>query len=192
VLKGLGEAAADTIDWLNPRLICIAGDFTKYDESAIQQINRNISLFRYSHFDQDLLMLDLVNATASRAPVDGKVVYKSVADHLESADEEVRSWYESIKALALGMGDDVQFKETKLYFAFKRIKNFACVEIAPQARKVTVYVKLPITEIVLQEGFTRDVSRVGHFGTGNIEIVVDSGADVLAAQPLIQQSYERN
>src|ERR1700733_5537244 len=32
------------VDWVNPRLLCIAGDFNKYDEYAVEQINRSIEL----------------------------------------------------------------------------------------------------------------------------------------------------
>src|SRR5213082_1739103 len=42
VLKQLGSQDADAIEWSSPRLLCIAGDFTKYDVHAVQQINRNI------------------------------------------------------------------------------------------------------------------------------------------------------
>src|SRR5690349_16821443 len=42
VLKKLGTSAADAIEWSAPRLLCIASDFTRYDEHAVQQINRNI------------------------------------------------------------------------------------------------------------------------------------------------------
>jgi len=38
VLDRLGAEAAATIEWGSPRLICIAGDFTKYDQHAIQQM----------------------------------------------------------------------------------------------------------------------------------------------------------
>src|SRR5215467_11051109 len=62
VLKQLGQEAADGIEWSVPRLLCIAGDFTKYDEHAVQQINRNIELLRYVRFGDDLLMFELVNA----------------------------------------------------------------------------------------------------------------------------------
>ena len=44
-----------------PRVVCIAGDFTKYDESAIKQMNRNISLIRYKKFGDDLLMFEQIN-----------------------------------------------------------------------------------------------------------------------------------
>ena len=34
VIETLGLKAAEDIDWTMPRVICIAGDFTRYDESA--------------------------------------------------------------------------------------------------------------------------------------------------------------
>ena len=47
VINRLGPKAAKTVDWSSPRLVCIAGGFTRYDEHAVQQINRNIELVRY-------------------------------------------------------------------------------------------------------------------------------------------------
>src|SRR5215469_15926972 len=50
VLKRLGVSLADAIEWTTTRLLCIASDFTKYDEHAVQQINRNIELIRYRRY----------------------------------------------------------------------------------------------------------------------------------------------
>ncbi|MBL4637922.1 MAG: DUF91 domain-containing protein, partial [Proteobacteria bacterium] len=55
VMKHLGNDVAETIEWSGTRLICIAADFNKYDEHAVQQINRNIELMRYRFFGNDLL-----------------------------------------------------------------------------------------------------------------------------------------
>ena len=46
VLRKFGQMVSDDIDWTSPRLLCIAGGFTKYDEHAVEQINRNIELYR--------------------------------------------------------------------------------------------------------------------------------------------------
>ncbi|WP_202820486.1 hypothetical protein [Kytococcus schroeteri] len=51
VQRTLGHEAAEAIDWSNPRLICVAAGFTKYDEYAVQQINRSIELVRYRDFE---------------------------------------------------------------------------------------------------------------------------------------------
>jgi hypothetical protein len=47
VEEQLGRDAAMNIDWSTPRLICVANDFTKYDEHAVRQIDRNVELVRY-------------------------------------------------------------------------------------------------------------------------------------------------
>ncbi len=61
-MEKLGADAAKAVDWSAPRLLCIAGDFTRYDEHAVKQIARNIELIRYRRFGEDLLMLELVHA----------------------------------------------------------------------------------------------------------------------------------
>lgn len=54
-----------------PRVICIASDFNKYDEEAIKQINRNVSLIRYKQYNNDLLLFELLN-TNMVAPIDNE------------------------------------------------------------------------------------------------------------------------
>lgn len=64
VMEKLGNEVAHGIDWAGTRLLCIAADFTRYDEHAVQQIPRNVELIRYKLFGDDLLLLDLVNAVS--------------------------------------------------------------------------------------------------------------------------------
>ena len=70
------------------------------------------------------------------------------------------------------------------------IKNFACVEFRPSTSKILVFVKVDPASVELEEGFTRDVSKVGHFGTGDLEITLSSASDLERAKPLIERSYE--
>src|SRR5256714_8473327 len=84
VLKKLGKEAADSIDWSVPRLLCIASDFTRYDEHAVQQINRNIELIRYRRYGNDLILFELVNATTAQGQAEGNVVSNGVK-HKETA-----------------------------------------------------------------------------------------------------------
>src|SRR5450830_2183132 len=64
VLEKLGLETAEQIEWSSTRLLCIASDFTRYDQYAVQQIPRNIELIRYKLFGDDLLLLELVNTQA--------------------------------------------------------------------------------------------------------------------------------
>ena len=198
VMEKLGKEVSDAIEWPSPRLLCIAGDFTKYDEHAVQQINRNIELIRYRRYGDDLLVLELVNATTavvaypdSEKPVKaGKNQYKTVTEYLAKAKQEQKDLYEEVKVYLMALGDDVQFKILKFYFAFKRIKNFACVEVHPGTGKLLVYVKVDPESVDLEKGFTRDVKKTGHFGTGDLEITIGSMDDFEKAKPLLLKSYE--
>ena len=64
------------------------------------------------------------------------------------------------------------------------------MEIHPSTGKLSVYVKVDPDSIELQEGFTRDVRNIGHFGTGELEITIDSDEDLQRAEPLLRRSYE--
>jgi len=198
VQKQLGQEVADAIEWSGPRLLCIAGDFTKYDEHAVQQINRNIELIRYKRYGDPLLLLELVNATTGD-PIDDtgsgnsvkpKVVYKRFEELLAQASTELRDRYEALKAFLTALGDDVQFKQLKYYVAFRRLKNFACVEVHPQNGQILAYVKVDPSSIALEPGFTKDVTKVGHYGTGDLEIRIKSDADLKKAESLLVKSYE--
>ena len=139
VIKILGTAAAKNIEWASPRLLCIAGDFTRYDEHAVQQINRNIELIRYRQFGDELLLFEMVNAVAATtaesqntAPSKLKHGQLPIEYKMSKLTPELHDLYEALEAFLLALGDDVQRKTLKNYIAFRRIKNFACVEVFPQ------------------------------------------------------------
>jgi predicted transport protein len=46
--------------------------------------------------------------------------------------------------------------------------------------------------VPLEPGFTRDVSNVGHYGTGDLEITLVKPEDLERAMPLIKRSYEES
>lgn len=201
-LHKYGEQVAESIDWSSPRLLCIAGGFTKYDEHAVQQINRNIELYQYKHYNDGFVLLDLVNAATSQTvhiseeatppspTTNHNQRVKTVSDYLEQANTELTDRFEALKAYLMAHGDDVQMKILKHYIAFKRIKNFACVEIHPQTAKLLVYLKVNPKEITLEVGFTRDVSNIGHFGTGDLEVTVSNDEDLEKAKRFINMAYD--
>jgi predicted transport protein len=203
VMEKLGKEVADQIEWTGTRLLCIAADFTRYDQHAVQQIPRNIELIRYKLFGDDLLLLELVNAQsvpdvtavkparadASAEPEKPKAAGKdkSLDEQLALASTEIRELYTQLTGSLAALGDDVQEKRLKLYTAFRRLKNFACVIVYPNRLLVTL--KLEPSSIELEEGFSRDVSQVGHWGTGDVELTLRTSADLQRAKSLIERSY---
>ncbi|MDP3523842.1 MAG: DUF5655 domain-containing protein [Hoeflea sp.] len=213
VMERLGQEAANAVDWSAPRLLCIAGDFTRYDEHAVKQIARNIELFRYRRFGAALLMMELVHAPKTSKISNGKAATEAktvstaaqtgdagqeidpylsqrMSYRLSQSSSDLRDIYDAVYQFLVGLGDDVQMKELKFYTAFKRIKNFVCMEIYPQARVVTLFLKLDPERVIIEEGFTRNVREVGHFGTGDLQVTLKTMADFERAQRLLVRAYE--
>ena len=193
------KKTADAIEWSAPRLICIAADFNKFDVHAVKQMSRNIELISYQRFGDDLLLLDRLtevsSSTASAAnnmPAGKTQRYKTNAQSLADADERLTDLYADVESFMLGLGDDVVQKTLRFYFAFKRIKNFACVEVKPTLGELRMFLKVnpDSIDLVQNQGFVRDVRNVGHFGTGDLEVTVKNHADLERAKPLIIDSYE--
>ena len=201
VLDKLGKPTADTVDWSTPRLICVAGDFNRYDDHAVKQIQRNIELIRYRRFGTDLLMLDLIATATAKTSVTGQSglhtettsvqsgKYKTISAVLAELETDMLDRFEALRASLLALGDDVQERTLKNYIAFTRIKNFACVEFRTNTSKILLYLKVSPKTVTLEPGFTRDVSTTGHYGTGDLEVSLSKPDDLDRALPLIAQSY---
>ncbi|MEV8333072.1 transporter [Streptomyces niveus] len=185
----LGATAAAQVFWSGPRLICIAGDFTRYDVHAVHEHRRSIDLVRYRLFGSDLLGLETVASVrggtrALRRPCKPAVA-RAEADlrapsmaELAHADDEV----------LLGLGDGVNRIQRKQYRAYQRLRNFACL-CPPQRSKLLVYLKADPKDVDLVPVFTRDVSGLGHHGTGDLEVQLRTPSDVERAQDLFRASY---
>ena len=212
-MEKLGKDVADGIDWAGTRLLCIAADFTRYDQHAVQQIPRNVELIRYKLFGDDLLLLELVNSvsvadatvaktggaesTPSKSKTGNKEKSggkdkaggkdKTAKEQLAAAQPVVRQVYETLAGYLLSLGDDVQERHLKLYTAFRRLKNFACV--IPYKDKLLVMLKVDPETVALEQGFSRDTRNIGTWGTGDLELTIRTLADLDKAKPLLDRSY---
>lgn len=208
VLERYGKDAAGAIDWTAPRLICIAADFTRYDEHAVQQIDRNIDLIRYRRFGDDLLLFELVNSVTAEA----STVTRSVgavalnrpsakrvnAEHdpkprprwLPKLSVNLGALFEVLDIHLRTLGDDVQRKDQKLYVAYKRLRNFATVVAQKKNLQLFLHIDPSLPKLLGDESWVRDVSNVGHWGTGDVEIVLRDPNDLKRAETYIQAAYE--
>lgn len=196
-----GKQAAEAIEWSAPRLICIAADFTKYDEHAVKQMGRNIELVRYRKFGEDLMLLELLTAVSATASTGAASAAgngskprkdKTVSEYMQDMGPELAELFADAETYLLARGDDVTKKVTQFYLAYRRIKNFACVEVRPTLDQLKMFLKLDPDTVELEEGFSRDVRKIGHFGTGDLELTIGSHDDLERAKPLILRSYEES
>lgn len=212
VMNKLGKEEAEKIEWSGTRLLCIAADFTRYDEHAVAQINRNIELIRYKLFGDDLLLFELVNggsaastvaasiaeevvpqAKPAKTPAASTLAMKTHADQIATASPELLALFEQTRSFILAQGDDIIEKPLKLYVAFRRLKNFVCMSlISKQDPHIFMTLKLTPSTVELESGFSRDVTNIGHWGTGDLELCLRKPADFEKAKPLIERAYQEN
>lgn len=198
----LGADVDKEIDWHNPRVICVASGFTRYDERAVQQMSRAIELVRYQGFEGELLALELITtaktdqSSSPTCPAPGAKkasnVTKTVSEFLAGSPQGLKDLFVDLEAFVEALGDDVTKKALKNYSACRRLKNFACVEVHPQTHALLVYLKVDPDTVQLEESFSRDVRKIGHFGTGALELRIRDAAALMKAQPWVQRSYDES
>ena len=170
----------EEIDWSNPRLLCIAKDFTRYDNYAISQIDRNIELIRYRLFDNGQVIFEQAGAVQKESTVGSSgtgVQYTTISDTIKKAPKELLALYTELEEYIFSLGDDIQKKELKYYHAYSRIKNFVCVELRTKKKELHIFLKVDYNSIPTPGDNIRDVSSTGHYGTGDTEVIIrDSNA----------------
>jgi len=121
-------------------------------------------------------------------PSRGQTGDKTSSQWFESMSPDTRALFDSLEGFITSLGDDVIRKDLKLYVAFKRLRNFACVGFKKEA--FFLWLQLDPDTVPVEEGFSRDVREIGHWGTGDYEVVLRNHADLDKVKPLLQKAYE--
>ena len=98
--------------------------------------------------------------------------------------------YSKLKQRILSFGQDVKIEQKKHYTAFKKKSNFVCSKL--QNSQVKLWLRIPREKFSDSRKIARDVSKVGHHGTGNYEIVFNSKDDLNYVLTLIKQAYDED
>ncbi|MEU4922225.1 DUF5655 domain-containing protein [Streptomyces parvus] len=184
----LGATVAAQVLWSGPRLICVAGDYTRYDLHAVREHRRSIDLVRYRFFGRDLIGFETVAAATGRM-TQGRRGQPAAPDRSVSGDRErIAELAAAADKILLGLGDGITKVQRKHYGAYRRLQNFASI-CPPQRTKVHVYLSLDPAEVDLVPGFTRNVRGLGHHGTGDLEVRLCNERDLERAQDLFRASY---
>ncbi len=77
----------------------------------------------------------------------------------------------------------------KLYVAYRSSQNIVCMEV--KAKHIKLWLKLSSLDIKESlEGY-RDVSNIGHYGTGNVEFTVSSEPEFGKVKKYIEMAYHK-
>ncbi len=147
----LGKDVADKIklDWHNPRVICVAESYSKFDIDTVEVVPLRIELLKYRYYQDDIFSLYAVTVSADQS-VESSVVEKKSAKKDEQDDKSpatldgllakatptIRSLYGDLRERIREMDEDIVEKATSFYIAFRLSKNFAEVHIGKGQIKI--------------------------------------------------------
>lgn len=113
----------------------------------------------------------------------------SIDEHPFLATGAMRELFESLRIAVIELDPCVNEEVLKLYIAFKAETNF--VDVVPQARRLRLSLNMPFQEIDDPKGLCRDVTNLGRWGNGDVEIDLASKDELSYVIGLIRQSFDR-
>ena len=118
-----------------------------------------------------------------------KIEEEIIEENMEySGDVDIDSVFSKFKQQVLSLGNDIKFNENKYYSAFKRKNNFASFKI--QSRQIKLWVRVQKDKLIDPLGIARDVTKIGHHGTGNFEIIFSNKKDLPYILNIVKIAYE--
>ena len=193
------------VDWSEVRVICLAPGYKKYDLHAVQMMGANIELWQYRRYENRALYLEQVfgkresvtpgsragreNLSAGqKAAITRATGTYTFDEHFAKGSGETAELMRQIRDHINDLGDDVEENPKKFYVAYKVAQNFVCMEV--RKSKILLYLKLDPTAVGTMPPNGRNVSEIGHYGTGDFELVIDSKEQLETAYGFIKIAYE--
>lgn len=110
-------------------------------------------------------------------------------DHPPLKGGLMRELFEAFRKEVLALDPCVTEEVLKLYVAYKAETNF--VDVVPQAKRLRLSLNMPFPELVDPKGLCKDVTGVGRWGNGDVEIGFSSLTELPYVIGLVRQSLER-
>jgi len=197
------------VDWSDVRVLCIAPNYKKYDLHAVQVMGANIELWRYRLFSNNSLYLEevlhaskaispvsqssdknpvMVEAGKKAAQVRATAIY-TIDEHFKGKPTKIQELMHSIREFITGLDSAIEEVPKKFYIAYKSSQNIICMEA--KSRHIKLFVKLNPSDVIDPPKNYRDVSSIGHSGTGEVEFTVSTEEDFEAVKQYIELAYNK-
>lgn len=189
----LGKDFAEKIklDWNNPRVICIAESFSKFDTDTVEVVPLRIELYKFRYYEGDIFSLEPVNVAEQNE--------KAVAPAISSEDpggqtidalrakgaESIRQLFDAFRERVLAIDESIIEKATQFYVAYRASGNFAEVHIG----KNQIKIHLRPIDYVDPKGMVEKIPE-GYNWTMDRRIYLNSANDLDYVMSVVDQSYK--
>src|SRR5207253_126465 len=109
-------------------------------------------------------------------------------EHYEFLRADMLELYSALRKRILNIDSSVREEFKKLYIAFKSSTNF--VDVIPQKSALRLSLNIDYDQIVDPYGLCKDVSGLGKWGNGDVEVRLSSLSELDKVMDLIQQAFD--
>jgi Uncharacterized conserved protein len=182
------------IDWRNPRVVCIAEAYNKFDLDTAEVVPLRIELLLYRHYEGDIFFLEPVTISGKEPspPPKGNgqkggtpPETPSLDTLLAKATPQTRALFFEMRGNIFELDKTIIEKVTSLYVAYRMTKSFA--EAWVQKNRIKVLLR-PV-EYDDPKGMVQKISD-GYNWTLNKSFFLERPEDLEYAMLLIGQSYK--
>jgi uncharacterized protein with ParB-like and HNH nuclease domain/predicted transport protein len=161
------------------------GTLADWNEAAIKTRAETLALQAAAVWDSPKLEAAILDAYKSEE----STARYSIDDHVQLASGITRDLFEAFRKEVLVLDPCVSEEFLKLYVAYKAETNF--VDVVPQAKRLRLSVNVKFHEINDPRGLCKDVTNLGRWGNGDVEVLLTSFDELPYVMGLVRQAFER-
>lgn len=194
VIKKLGDKIAEElkIDWQNPRVICVAESYSKFDIDTVEVIPMRIELLKYRYYENGIFSLEPLNASEQKSSIKSTVdnpsklpIDFSVEKHLQKPTDKIKGIFNDLRSRIFEIDENIKEKATSMYIGYRVTKTFA--EIHLGKNQIKMYLR-PV-EYDDPKGRVEKVPD-GYNWTLNQRVYIKEENQLEYVFGLIEQSYQ--
>jgi len=161
------------------------GQLERWNEAAIQDRAARLATKAAKVWAMPKVSPDILQAYSGRPTATGY----SISDHPHLVSGPMRELFEAFRKEVLALDPNVTEEFLKLYVAYKAETNF--VDVVPQAKRLRLTLNMLYAEVNDPRGLSRDVTNLGRWGNGDVEVRLSSLDELPYVIGLIRQSFEK-
>lgn len=162
------------------------GELEGWNEDTIRSRASRLAAQASDVWGAPLIAADVL---AAYQPETVKTVGYSIDDHPHLLNSPTRDLFEAFRTEVLKLDPCVGEEFLKLYVAYKAETNF--VDVVPQAKQLRLSLNMGFAEISDPRGMCKDVSGLGRWGNGDVEVRFSTLDELPYITGLVRQSLER-
>lgn len=163
------------------------GTLEIWNETTIKERANRLATIAAQVWAPPSLSTDILDTYRPKAE---KVSGYTIEDHPHLViGNSMRPLFEVFRKEVLKLDPCITEEFLKLYVANKAETNF--VDVVPQAKRLRLSLNMQFHELHDPKGFAKDVTNLGRWGNGDIEVGLSSEEELPYVMGLVRQSYEK-